>query len=729
MKHLKIQVQGIVQGVGFRPFVHRLALQNNLKGYTYNDAQGIIIHIQGNSKDTDIFLEQLKSQAPVLSKIENLEVKECPIESFNDFQIKESQNGIHQTLISPDIAPCEDCIHEMLDPNNRRYHYPFINCTNCGPRYSIIQDIPYDRKNTTMSDFKLCSQCDKEYHDIQDRRYHAQPNACKECGPKLIYVGNKQDEDELENAINDLKEGKIVAIKGIGGIHLACDANNKQAVLRLRKRKQREAKPFAIMAKDIQTAKELVDISSVEESFLISKERPIVLCKKKAPNSYIELSENKELGIFLPYSPLHILLLERCPVLVMTSANLSDTPVLIDNEEALIKLKDIADSFLLHDRKIENRCDDSLIRIVNDKPYFIRKSRGYAPIVIHTPFDVDGLLALGAHQKGSFALGKNHHVFISPYIGNMETIETMEHFTKALDTYKRLFEITPRQAGCDQHPDYASTLYAQSLDIPITKIYHHHAHMASCMFEHELSGPCFGIIWDGTGLGKDQTIWGAEFLIGDYQDFVRVGSIKPIDLIGNEQAIHEIGRIGLVMSMDANIEQTFFEPTKQEILKKIRIQNSIPATSMGRLFDGLYSILTKKITQDYDGQAPMLLESMVQPTDKRYSLKFYEKEHVRYFDWTPMVKEMIQDTDDIHIKAQKAINTIIDMAIEQVHTLNKEYLPIVLSGGCFQNLQLLQGIYKKLIKENYTVYWHEKVSCNDEGIALGQLAILSQRRK
>lgn len=406
MKHLKIQVQGIVQGVGFRPFVHRLALQNNLKGYAYNDAQGIIIHIQGNSKDTDIFLEQLKSQAPVLSKIENIEIEVYPMESFNDFQIKESQNGIHQTLISPDIAPCEDCIHEMLDPNNRRYHYPFINCTNCGPRYSIIQDIPYDRKNTTMSDFKLCSQCDKEYHDIQDRRYHAQPNACKECGPKLIYVGNKQDEDELENAINDLKEGKIVAIKGIGGIHLACDANNKQAVLRLRKRKQREAKPFAIMAKDIQTAKELVDISSVEESFLISKERPIVLCKKKAPNSYIELSENKELGIFLPYSPLHILLLERCPVLVMTSANLSDTPVLIDNEEALIKLKDIADSFLLHDRKIENRCDDSLIRIVNDKPYFIRKSRGYAPIVIHTPFDVDGLLALGAHQKGSFALGK-----------------------------------------------------------------------------------------------------------------------------------------------------------------------------------------------------------------------------------------------------------------------------------------------------------------------------------
>ena len=281
MKHLKIQVQGIVQGVGFRPFVHRLALQNNLKGYAYNDAQGIIIHIQGNSKDTDTFLEQLKSQAPVLSKIENIEIEEYPMESFNDFQIKESQNGIHQTLISPDIAPCEDCIHEMLDPNNRRYHYPFINCTNCGPRYSIIQDIPYDRKNTTMSDFKLCSQCDKEYHDIQDRRYHAQPNACKECGPKLIYVGNKQDEDELENAINDLKEGKIVAIKGIGGIHLACDANNKQAVLRLRKRKQREAKPFAIMAKDIQTAKELVDIFSVEESFLISKKDLSYYAKRK----------------------------------------------------------------------------------------------------------------------------------------------------------------------------------------------------------------------------------------------------------------------------------------------------------------------------------------------------------------------------------------------------------------------------------------------------------------
>lgn len=729
MKHLKIQVQGIVQGVGFRPFVHRLAKQNDLKGYAYNNTKGVIIHIQGNSKDTDTFLDQLQNQAPVLSEIENIEFEELPLDTFFDFQIRKSQNGVHQTLISPDIAPCEDCVHEMLDPNNRRYHYPFINCTNCGPRYSIIQDIPYDRKNTTMSDFKLCSQCDKEYRDIQDRRYHAQPNACKQCGPKLIYIGNKQSKDELENTVNDLKEGKIVAVKGIGGIHLACDAKNKQAVLRLRKRKQREAKPFAIMAKNIQTAKELVDISPTEEKYLISKERPIVLCKKKDPNSYPELSENKELGIFLPYSPLHILLLENCPLLVMTSANLSDTPVLIDNEEALAKLKDIADSFLLHNRKIKNRCDDSLIRIVDDKPYFIRKSRGYAPIPIHTTFEVNGLLTVGAHQKGSFAIGKDHHVFLSPYIGNMETIETMEHFTKTLDTYKRLFEITPNQVGCDQHPDYVSTHYAQSLNIPVTKIYHHHAHMASCMFEHELNEPCFGIIWDGTGLGKDQTIWGAEFLIGNYQDFDRVGSIKPIDMIGNEQAIHEIGRIGLVMSMDADSEQTFFEPIKQDLLKKIRSRNSIPATSMGRLFDGLYSILTKKTTQDYDGQAPMLLESMIQTTNKRYPLRFYEQDHVRYFDWTPMLKAMIQDTDDIHIKAQKVINTIIDMAVEQVHTLNKGHLPIILSGGCFQNMQLLHGICERLITENYTVYRHEKVSCNDEGIALGQLAILSQRKK
>ena len=729
MQHLKIQVHGIVQGVGFRPFVHRLAVKYNLLGYAYNDAQGVIIHIQGKPEDTEMFLKELKSDPPQLASIETIDIASLPVKPYVDFEIRNSQNGLHQTLISPDIAPCKDCIRELLDPTDRRYHYPFINCTNCGPRYSIIQDIPYDRKNTTMKAFKLCDKCEHEYHDINDRRYHAQPNACAVCGPKLLYTGKQTTKDALTNAILDLKEGKIVAIKGIGGIHLACDAKNKHAVECLRKRKQRETKPLAVMVKDIDVAKEFVNLDKTEEQYLLSKERPIILCEKKDPESYMELSENRELGIFLPYSPLHILLLEECQALVMTSANLSDTPVLIDNTQALGQLKDIADSFLLHDRAIENRCDDSLMRIIQNKPYFIRRSRGYVPMPIYTNLDVNGILAVGAHQKGSFALGKKHHVFLSPYIGNMETIETFEHYKKALETYQRLFAIMPNIVACDKHPDYTSSHFAKNLNLSLIQVQHHHAHMASCMFEHGLNEKCFGIIWDGTGLGDDNTIWGAEFLIGDLKGYQRVGSIRPIDLIGNEQAIQEIGRVALVLSQDAHIETCLFNQEKQEALKKIRHTISTPASSMGRLFDGCYSLLTKKTSQNNDGQAPVLLEAMASNVKDSYSIDFYQHDSIRYFDWRIMIQEMLLDPANNKEKATKMMNTIINMTIDQVHTLNLDRLPVILSGGCFQNKTLLTTLITSLTKEGYKVYWHEKVSCNDEGIAFGQLAIASQKRK
>lgn len=727
MIHLKVRIQGIVQGVGFRPFIHRLAKTHHICGMAYNDSYGVMLHIQGHKEEVLNFLKDLPKKAPSLSKIESIDTLEEELQDWKDFTIQESQNGTHETLISPDIAPCPDCIQELLNSKNRRYHYPFINCTNCGPRYTIVQDIPYDRKNTTMSDFTMCSLCQSEYESIQDRRYHAQPNACENCGPKLIYIGQQNGQDSLKKAVLDLKQGKIVAIKGIGGIHLACDARNTQAILRLRQRKQREAKPLAIMVKDIQTATEFVKIAPEEESLLIQPQRPIVLCAKKDKNQYKELSENKELGILLPYSPLHILLMEEIDALVMTSANVSDTPVLIDNEEAIEKLKDIADSFLLHDRKIENRCDDSLVRIFEHKPYFIRRSRGYVPTPLISDADVSGILACGAHQKGSFAWGKGHHIFLSPYIGNMETIETWNHYQKTLNTYQQLFDLHSQLIVCDLHPDYATTRFAQSLSFPCLQVQHHHAHMASCMMENHLDEPCFGIIFDGTGLGEDKTIWGSEFLIGEYHQFIRKGSIRPIPLLGGQQAIHEIGRIALALALKAKQEIPIFNADKQNILKQI-LPKSILSSGMGRLFDGFYALITKKTTQDYDGQAPVLLESIATPTDQLYPVHFYTQNDIRYFDWTEMVQQAIVEQEKASLQAAKMMNTIIEMTIDQTLYLNPNHLPVVLSGGCFQNQYLLKHIVKRLSQLNYKVYWHTKVSCNDEGIALGQLAIAQKRK-
>lgn len=726
MIHYKLQVQGIVQGVGFRPYICRLAKHHHLTGWIYNDAQGVTIHIQGKKKDVTSFLDDLPKKAPVLSSIETYTIEEEPLKQWNDFSIRTSQSGVHQTLISPDMAPCDDCIKELKDPRNRRYRYPFINCTNCGPRYTIIQDIPYDRPYTTMSSFTMCSDCQKEYDDIQSRRYHAQPNACAICGPKLIYTGPQTGKDPFSNAIADLKEGKIVAIKGIGGIHLACDARNKKAIMRLRKRKQREAKPLAIMVKDETVAKEFVKIHPIEKEALISRQRPIVLCEKKDAHHFLELSENKELGILFPYSPLHILLMEEIDALVMTSANIRDTPVLINNKEAYQKLSSIADSFLLHDRKIENRCDDSLLRIVDQKPMFLRRSRGYAPAPLSLPEDVSHILALGAHQKGSFALGKGHHVFLSPYIGNMETIETMEHYQKTLHTYKRLFEIEPCIIACDMHPDYATTHLAKEMQLPTLYIQHHHAHMVACMGEHNLHETCFGIIWDGTGYGNDHTIWGGECMIATRKDFTRVGSIRPIPLLGNEQAIHEIGRIGLVLSWMADQNISLFDASKQNNLKQLFDQAPL-SSGMGRLFDGFYSLITHTLYQDYDGQAPSLLESMAIPCTQSYPVRFYTQNGIRYYDWIPMIQHALQEECLPSIKAMKMMNTLINMATEQVMMLNPNHYPVILSGGCFQNKTLLQGMIQALRQKDYVVYWPHQVSCNDEGIALGQLLIAKER--
>lgn len=730
MKHLKLQVRGIVQGVGFRPFIHRLADNNQLKGSVYNDGQGVIIEVEGKEENINNFLHGLHSP-PDLSKIEEIQIKEMPLQAFRSFQIIDSHAGEHDTLISPDIAPCADCLRELNDPNDRRYHYPFINCTNCGPRYSIIQDVPYDRKYTTMSRFVMCDACQKEYQDIRDRRYHAQPDACARCGPKLLLYPDSAA-DPLSGAVQALKQGKIVAIKGIGGIHLACDAWNKQAIQRLRKRKMREQKPFAIMVQSIEEAKKFAVISREERDLLQGKERPIVLCRKKDPKQFLAISENQYIGLLLPYSPLHVLLMQQLPAVVLTSANRHDEPVYIDNQAALQDLCGIADVFLLHDRPIANRCDDSLLYAFRGKPYFVRRSRGYVPAPLTIQEECDGILALGAHQKGSFALGKHHYVFLSPYIGNLEHWKNMEHYQQALQTYEHLFAIHPEKVVCDLHPDYTSTQFANTLHLPILQVQHHHAHMAACMAEHQLSSNVFGIIFDGSGYGEDHTIWGAECLIGDLQSYQRVGSIHPILLPGGELAIHEIKRIAIslcVMSRhpfpSACVEQEIVSLCQHPSL-------CVAASSMGRLFDGVYALLTNTRWQSYDGQAPMLLESMADRKEEgEYSLSFYNASGVRYFDWRKMIGEILRDLqqgmDNARISA-RFMNTICHMAVAQCRALNPSRLPIVLSGGSFLNQWLLHKIVARLEKEQYRVYWHQQTACNDEGIAFGQLAIAAQRK-
>lgn len=732
MKHLQLQIQGIVQGVGFRPFVHRIAYLCALKGNVVNDGQGVTIHIQGDPKAIERFL-MLLQDPPALSHIESIQMKELPLKEYDSFFILESEQGKRNTLISPDIAPCEDCLKEMNDPKDRRYRYPFINCTNCGPRYTIIQDIPYDRKYTTMHAFTMCDACTEEYQTLTDRRYHAQPNACAVCGPRLLFYPHTED-DPLFAAIQALKEGKIAAIKGVGGIHFACDAFQTAAIQRLRDRKKREKKPFAVMVRDIQTAKTMVQLSKAEEALLTGKERPIVLCRKKDKNSFMAISENQEIGIVLPYSPLHVLVMQSMKAIILTSANNSEDPMVIDNAQAVKELAAIADVCLLHDRPIENRCDDSLLRCFHEKPYFVRRSRGYVPLPLTLKDPCTDLLALGAHQKGSFALGKSHHVFLSPYIGNLENYKSMQHYLHALDTYQRLFDIYPKQVICDLHPDYTTTQYARSMKLPILQVQHHYAHMASCMAEHQLMGPVFGIIWDGSGYGEDHTIWGCECLVGDLYRYHRVGSMHPLALIGGERAIHEIGRIAVALCVEAERNHSVYSAELQTCYEDLcrKEHGCVRASSMGRLFDGIYALISGCLMQDYDGQAPVLLESMAEEREEgQYPLFFYVKEEVRFFDWRRMIQAILDDLDhliDKAIIAARFMNTLCLMAAEQCMKLNTEHLPVVLSGGCFLNQWLLSKVVSLLQQNGYRVYWHQQTSCNDEGIALGQLAIAAQRK-
>jgi hydrogenase maturation protein HypF len=769
LKSASISVRGIVQGVGFRPFVYGLAVEHNLKGWVYNTSEDVKIEVEGETKAVEQFERELELKAPPLAQIESVTIKHHPSVGYENFEIRNSQaqEGKYQ-LISPDIATCQPCLNELLNPENRRYRYPFTNCTNCGPRFTIIEDMPYDRPKTTMRYFQMCPQCQAEYDNPLDRRFHAQPNACPKCGPQVQLVDNEGNPvPPTESGLNPitaasqlLKDGKIVAIKGLGGFLLACDATNDAAVKTLRQRKKRSSKPFAIMVTTINEAKRYCYVSPEEENLLTSPQSPIVLMKWREDSAVSqEVAPNlRFLGIMLPYTPLHHILLRDTGLpLVMTSGNLSEEPIARDNDEALSRLCRIADYFLIHNRDIYSRYDDSVAVVERDTGQLIRRARSYAPYPIRLPFKARQILGCGAEEKNTFCLTKDNYAFLSQHIGDMENMETLEHFDSTISLYKRLFHVEPEVIAHDLHPDYLATKYARELGesgMKLLPVQHHHAHIASCLADNGLESPVIGVAFDGTGMGTDGNIWGAEFLVADYRNFNRVGHLEYLPLPGGAAAIKRpyrtaIGYILTLLGEDAlnndlpvmrEVDDMEVEVIKRQLERRI---NSPLSSSMGRLFDAISALLGIRAEIDYEGQAAVELEMVAHSSvvasrvsaeaipwaQESYPYRIVEDERLRIVQLRDLFSAVIVDLNKGISKASisgKFHNTIARMINEMCHLIADE-TPMVsgvaLSGGVFQNRLLLRKTVNLLEGSGFQVFTHRQVPCNDGGISLGQAVI------
>ena len=743
-----IHVGGIVQGVGFRPFIHRQITGYGLKGWIRNTSQGAELEIEGPEEDVDSFVRTLSARSPKLALISYVHVTRYgDLKGYEDFSIIESRSDVQRnTLISPDVCICPACLQEMRDPSNRRYRYPFINCTDCGPRFTIIRDVPYDRRCTTMSEFEMCPDCRREYTDINDRRYHAEPTACPVCGPKLLYYkadGTPAEGDPIELAKADIRAGRIVAVKGLGGVHLAALPDDPEQVRELRRRKHRDEKPFALMCRDAEAAARYCRITDAEREALEGFRRPIVLLRKKDPSVLPYVSSNQYIGVMLPYTPVHYLLMDDgIDALIMTSANLSDLPIIYKNDEALDKLSGIADGFLLNDREIHVRCDDSLIYMLGSREYPLRRSRGYVPYPVLMDRQLPPILACGAEQKASFCLSKGDCVFPSQHIGDLKNIETYDNYADQTDHFRRMYDITPEAVACDLHPDYMSTgyaeEYAQREGIPLIRVQHHHAHMASCMADNGLDGECIGIIWDGTGYGTDGTIWGGEFLTGGYSDFTRSGHLLGIRLPGGDRAMEEIWRTGISMMLAAGAgPEEIYPVDKITIIDKMIARGyNVPVSSgMGRLFDGAASIMGIRDTVSYEGQGAVLLEAAADETvTDGYEFPLTETEDGLVMDWRPAVRAMAADRRDgvsCGIMAAKFMNGLCSAAVQMCVRIreNTGLDRTVLSGGTFQNMYMMKRLPAMLEAAGFACYTHSRVSANDEGISLGQLMIAERRSR
>jgi hydrogenase maturation protein HypF len=752
---IRIHVKGIVQGVGFRPFVYGLAQELDLAGWVQNTSAGVEIELDGATSELNRFLEALNTQAPPLSKIDSITSENTPLNGFSVFSIIESQvvEGAFQP-VSPDVSLCPDCSREMFDPEDRRYRYPFINCTNCGPRFTIINDIPYDRPYTTMAPFEMCEHCAREYYDPLDRRFHAQPVACPVCGPhvwleidgEILY----EKGDAIIQARKLLHEKKILAVKGLGGFHLACDATDPVVVGELRRRKLRVDKAFAVMAANIEAVETHCKVSGSERQLLLSRERPIVILDRAQGAGVVrEIAPGQNtIGMMLPYTPLHELLLqpdgERRDVLVMTSGNLSEEPIATENVEARTRLDQIADAFLMHDRNIRTRCDDSVVRVFEDEIYPLRRSRGYAPYPLQLPWMGSPVLAVGAELKNTFCISRDDYAFLSHHIGDMENYETLQSFEDGISHFERLFRITPEAIAYDLHPDYLATSHAIDRaakgGIPAIGVQHHHAHIASCMAEHKLpsESEVIGIAFDGTGYGDDGAIWGGEVLVSGYADYERAYHLCYVPLPGGDKAIREPWRVALSWMKKAGLEIEelpgligSIDPGALDVvLQQIELGINCPLTSsMGRLFDAVASIVGIRSEVNYEAQAAIELEALVEGSETgSYKIEIHEG----VIDPSPLIRSVVSDLSAGMVQSlisakfhNSMANMVVDVCDQIRETRGLEQ--VVLSGGVWQNMVFLHKVVPQLRERGYFVLVHREAPTNDGGIALGQLAVAQHR--
>jgi len=752
-----IEVFGIVQGVGFRPYVYRLAAELRLAGLITNTASGVSIEVQGPSEAVEAFLTRLPKETPPLAHITELTVRELPCDHDREFRILASRVGEeHRALISPDVAVCADCLRELFDPADRRYRYPFINCTNCGPRYTIVRDIPYDRPRTSMATFRMCAACQREYDDPTNRRFHAQPNACWECGPRAelwdVHGRRLEVPDPIAAAAARLQAGAAVAVKGLGGFHLAANATNDAAVERLRERKQRVGKPFAIMARDVACVEQFCHLDEFGRALLLSPERPIVLLPKRQPNPIAEAVAPliSDLGVFLPYTPLHHVLLANGGflALVMTSGNLSEEPIAIDNQEAVTCLAGLADFFLVHNRDILLRCDDSVVRPSGGRVRQWRRSRGYVPVPVFLREELPPVLAVGGELKNTICLIKGRHAFLSQHIGDLENLEAYRFFEEAVRHLKRILEVEPQLVAYDLHPDYFATRWALAqTGMERVGVQHHHAHIASCMAENHLEGKVIGVALDGTGYGTDGNIWGGEVLLADYTGFERAAHFAYVRMPGGAVAIHEPWRMA-VSYLWQHFGEAFLDYPLRFVqqLDRRRIAvllrmlergvNSPLTSSCGRLFDAVAALVGIRQCVTYEAQAAIELEMAIADGGEEvaYPLALVPEGPEWLIDTRPLFEALVRDLREAvpaGAISRRFHNSLVQVFVRIANLLREktDLGRICLSGGTFQNVYLLERLQARLAQDGFEVFTHAEVPAGDGGLSLGQALVAAHRSR
>jgi hydrogenase maturation protein HypF len=736
MISISIQIKGTVQGVGFRPFIYNLAVKYSLKGWVNNSDNGVNICVEGDELAIESFLDDITEFAPPLSKIDEINTLERDFEGFESFEIVKSETSSNKTtIISPDIAICNDCIHDIKDVNNFRFEYPFTNCTNCGPRYSIIKTVPYDRVNTSMEKFSLCKDCKKEYEDPSNRRYHAQPLCCSKCGPKveLFDMSNNkisQNNEAIKDISKFINEGKIVAIKGLGGFHIVCDATNDLVVETLRDRKNRPAKPFAIMFKSLKQIKKYLTITQKEEEIISSKEKPITIVKSNSMGLSKYIAPNLDrVGAFIAYTPLHLVLFKYLDIpIIATSANLSGEPIIRFRDEIIIKLNKVVDYVLDFNRDIINACDDSVVQVVNNDLQILRNARGYTPVSFKLPKKIDKkILALGANQKSTISIAFEDVIITSPYIADLDSITSMEYFERTIETFKRFYDFEPDLIVCDKHQGYESTKWALEQNCEVVQVQHHYAHLLATMCEYNLDENVLAFCFDGTGLGDDGNIWGGEVFRASKKSFKRVFNFKYFKLLGGEKSIKEPKRVALSLLFE-NFSLDEIKNLNLPLLKEIKYSelilyhkmwenglNSPQTSSVGRIFDAVASFANLVHKQSFEGETGLKMEMFYDENIKEsYSYEIVDSQ----IDISSCIKEIVVDKDAKTI-CTKFLNMLVDIIVNI--SKDNRTLPVILTGGVFQNKTLLELVIKQLDKNFIKYYYSKKVPLNDSGISLGQI--------